>query len=68
MYHFVQYMYHFSFMLLSLALVVPCLNNMFIALLISALAKVGATKTIFWILVPLGGALWVCGDGVKVIV
>ena len=40
-----------------MALVVPCLHNIFMVLLIFALGnfKIGATKPIFWILVPLGG-------------
>ena len=38
-----------------MTLVVPCLDNIFMVLLISALATIGATKPIFWILVPLGG-------------
>ena len=33
-------------------LVVPYLDNIFMVLLISELAKIGATKPIFWILVP----------------
>ena len=36
--------FHFS---LIIALVVPCLDNIFMVLLISALAKIGATKPIF---------------------
>ena len=42
---------------LILTLVVPCLHNMFMVLLIFVLGniKIGATKPIFWILVPLGG-------------
>ena len=49
MYHFVQYLYHFIFILLSLTLVVPCLHNMFMVLLIFARGnfKSGATKPIF---------------------
>ena len=39
---------------LVMTLVVPCLDNIFMALLISELAKIGAMKPIFWILVPLG--------------
>ena len=38
-----------------MTLVVPCFDNIFMALLISELAKIDATKPIFWILVPLGG-------------
>ena len=46
-----------------MTLVVPCLQKMFMVLLIFALGnfKIGATKTIFWILVPLGGE----GEGVR---
>ena len=44
-----QYIYE------SLTLVVPCLDNIFMVLLISALAKIGVTKPIFWILVQLRG-------------
>ena len=42
---------------LIMTLVVPCLENIFMVLLISALGnfKIGAIKPIFWILVPLGG-------------
>ena len=51
MYHFVQYLYHFIFILLwhALAVVQPCLHNMFMVLLIFALGnfKVGATKPLF---------------------
>ena len=39
---------------LIMTLVVPCLDNIFMVLLISALAKIGAMKPIFWILVHLG--------------
>ena len=39
---------------LVMTLVVPCLDNIVMVLLISELAKIGATKPIFWILVPLG--------------
>ena len=52
--------FHFS---LIMTLVVPCLDNIFMVLLISALAKIGATKPSFWILVPLGGGLCMCGHG-----
>ena len=47
---------------LIMALVVPCLHNMFMVLLNFALGNItiGATKPIFWILVPLGG-----GGGVR---
>ena len=38
-----------------MTLTVPCLDNIFMILLISALATIGAMKPIFWILVPLGG-------------
>ena len=38
-----------------MTLVVPCLDNIFMVLLISALATIGVMKPIFWILVPLGG-------------
>ena len=31
-----------------MTLVVPCLDNMFMVLLISELATIGATKPIFW--------------------
>ena len=41
---------------LIMTLVVPCLDNIFMVLLISALATIGATKPIFLILVPLGGS------------
>ena len=46
--------FHFSRIM---ALVVPCLDNIFMVFLISALGnfKISATKPIFWILVPLGG-------------
>ena len=49
MYHFVQYLYHFIFILNIMTLVVPCLRNMFMVLLIFALGniKIGATKPIF---------------------
>ena len=49
MYHFVQYLYHFIFILLSHWLFYPCLHNMFMVLLIFALGniKIGATKPIF---------------------
>ena len=47
MYHFVQYLYHFIFILFVTTLVVPCLANIFMVLLISELAKIGATKPIF---------------------
>ena len=40
---------------LIMTLVVPCLDNIFMVLLISELAKIGATKLIFMIPVPLGG-------------
>ena len=36
--------FHFS---LIMTLVVPCLDNIFMVLLISAFAKIGATKPIF---------------------
>ena len=48
MYHFVQYLYHFIFLLLYMTLVVPCLDNIFMVLLISALATIGATKLFFF--------------------
>ena len=38
---------------LVMTLVVPCLDNIFMVFLISALATIGATKPIFWMLVPL---------------
>ena len=38
-----------------MALVVPCLDNIFMVLLNSELAKIGAKKPIFFILVPLEG-------------
>ena len=38
-----------------MTLVVPCLDNIFMVLLISALATIGVTNPIFCILVPLGG-------------
>ena len=47
MYHFVQSLFvqfHFS---LIMTLVVPCLDNIFMVLLISALATIGAMKPIF---------------------
>ena len=47
MYHFVQYLYHFIFSLLCQTLVVPCLDNIFMVLLISALATIGVMKPIF---------------------
>ena len=50
MYHFVQYLYHFIFIIMTL--VVPCLDSIFMVLLNSALAKIGAMKPIFFILVP----------------
>ena len=46
MYHFVQYSYHFIF-ILSLTLVVPSLDNIHTVLLISKVVKIGATKPIF---------------------
>ena len=46
MYQFVQYLYHFIFILLC-TLFVPCFDNIFMVLLISALATIGATKPIF---------------------
>ena len=46
--------FHFS---LIMTLVVPCLDNIFMVLLISALATIGALKPFFWILVPLGGGV-----------
>ena len=56
MYHFVHdaifVPFHFY---LIMTLVTPCLDNIFMVLLISALAKIGATKPVFWILVPLWG-------------
>ena len=67
--HFVQYLNHLIFILLSLTLVVPCLHNMFMVLLIFALGniKIGATKPIFFnFLVSLEGRrgrLCVCGHG-----
>ena len=45
MYNFVQYLYHFY---LVMTLVVPCLDNMFMVLLISELANIGAMKPIFF--------------------
>ena len=45
----------FHFYLVT-TLVVPCLDNIFMVLLISELAKIGAINPIFWILVPLGGS------------
>ena len=49
MYHFVQYLYHFIFILVIMTLVVPCLHNMFMVLLHFALKNIniGATKPIF---------------------
>ena len=46
-------------------LVVPCLDNIFMALLISSLAKIGATKPIFMESgSPSGeGRLCMCGNG-----
>ena len=38
--------FHFSF-IMHMTLVVPCLHNIFMVLLISALATIGATKPIF---------------------
>ena len=43
MYPFVQYLYH----KLVMTLVVPYLDNIFMVLLISELAKIGVTKPIF---------------------
>ena len=50
---------------LIMTLVVPCLHNMFMVLLIFVLGniKIGATKPIFWILVPLGGRRGSCVHG-----
>ena len=45
---------------LVMALVVPCLDKIFMVLLISELAKICVTKPIFWILVPLGGRGGMC--------
>ena len=42
-----------------MTLVVPCLDNIFMVLLISALAKIEGTKPIFWILVHQGGGRFV---------
>ena len=44
--HFVQCFVPFHFSLI-MTLVVPCLDNIFMVLLISALATIGATKPIF---------------------
>ena len=72
MYHFVQclqvpFLKHFSLiMTLILAMVDPCLDNIFMVLLVSALATIGVTKPIFfWILVPHGreGGLCMRGHG-----
>ena len=38
-----------------MTLSVPSLHNIFMVLLISELAKIGAMKPIFWIMVPLQG-------------
>ena len=48
-----------------MTLVVPCyhLENVFMVLLISELAKIGATNLIFWILVPLRGEGGSCMRG-----
>ena len=40
-------LYHFIFILLIMTLVVLCLDNILMVLLISALAKIGATKAMF---------------------
>ena len=42
-----------------MTLVVPCLDNIFMVLLISALAKIGVTKPIFLDSVPVGGGAFV---------
>ena len=49
--------FHFS---LIMTLVVLCLDSIYMVLLISALATIGAMKPIFWILVPLGGWVHAC--------
>ena len=55
----------FHFYLIT-TLVVPCLDNIFMVFLISALAKIGAMKPIFLDLVPHwqggGGSCMVCYD------
>ena len=38
---------------LIMTLVVPCLDNIFMVFLISAVAKIGVMKPMFWILIPL---------------
>ena len=48
---------------LVMTLVVPCLDNIFMVLLISELAKNGATKPIFLILVSFGGRGGLCIGG-----
>ena len=50
---------------LIMTLDVPCLDNIFMVLLISALAKIGATKPIFLDFGSPrgGGGLCVCGHG-----
>ena len=40
---------------LVMTLVAPCLDNIFMVLLISELANIGGTQSIFFILVPLRG-------------
>ena len=47
-----------------MTLAVPCLDNIFMVLLISALAKIGATKPIFLDSgSPRRGGSFVCGHG-----
>ena len=46
-----------------MTLAVPCLDNIFVVLLISELAKIFAAKPIFQILVPLGGRGGSCVRG-----
>ena len=64
MYHFVQYLYYFIYLVTTL--VVPCLDNIFMVLLISELAKIGVTKPIFLDSGSLGGGrgevvrAWAC--------
>ena len=63
MYHSIFVPFHFY---LIMTLVVPCLDNIFMVLLISALATIGATKPIFFYSGSPkggGGGSCVCGHG-----
>ena len=55
MYHFVQYLYHFIFILLWHQLVVPCLDNIFMVCWSLNLQKLVQRNLFFWILVLEGG-------------